>query len=67
VSFDSSSMKISRGYEMGVSFSDIVTTQYGVGIRTLLMNFLHVTRISLARVALNIMTCLLWGVTRKIS
>jgi len=34
---------------------------------TLAMNFLHVTRISLARVALNIMTCLWWGVVRKIS
>jgi len=34
---------------------------------TLTMNFLHVTRISLARVALNIMTYLWWGIVRKIS
>lgn len=34
---------------------------------TLAMNFLHVIRMSLARVALNIMTCLWCGVARKIS
>jgi len=34
---------------------------------TLCMNFLHVTRISLDRVAENIMTCLWCGVDRKIS
>jgi hypothetical protein len=37
------------------------------GKLTLAMNFLHVARISFARVALNIMTCLWWGVARKIS
>ena len=34
---------------------------------TLAMNFLHVTRISFANVALNIITCLWCGVARKIS
>lgn len=34
---------------------------------TLVMNFLHVVRISFAKVALNIITCLWWGVMRKIS
>ena len=34
---------------------------------TLCMNFLHVTRMSLDRVAENIMTCLWCGVDRKIS
>ncbi len=34
---------------------------------TLAMNFLHVIRMSLARVALNIMTCLWCGVARTIS
>lgn len=34
---------------------------------TLVMNFLQVTRISFASVALNIITCLWWGVTRNIS
>jgi hypothetical protein len=35
--------------------------------RTDCMNFLQVVRISLERVAENIMTCLWWGVARKIS
>lgn len=34
---------------------------------TLAMNFLHVSLISLAKVALNIMTCLWCGVARNIS
>ena len=39
----------------------------GVEQQTLVMNFLQVPRMSLERVALNIMTCLWCGVTRKIS
>ena len=34
--------------------------------RTLCMNLRHTGRISLLKVAENIMTCLLWGVARKI-
>ena len=34
---------------------------------TLCMNFLQVARMSLERVAENIITCLWWGVARKIS
>lgn len=37
------------------------------GVITSCMNFLQTGRISLLRVALNIMTCFSWGVTRKIS
>lgn len=37
------------------------------GVITSCMNFLQTGRISLLRVALNIMTCFSWGVIRKIS
>lgn len=43
------------------------TTQSSPPLLTSCMNFLHTGRISLLKVALNIMHCFSWGVRRKIS
>ena len=52
-----------QGLQADMSGSDMVKKT----LLTFAMNFLHVTRISFANVALNIMTCLWCGVARKIS